>query len=254
MNFETIVKLVHETKNIILDSDRHFDIKLKGASDFVTSVDLAISSFLRTELTKRYPEIGFMSEEEDNGRLKSTRWILDPIDGTTNLVFDYRLSSVSLALLEEGEITFGVVYNPFTNETFYAEKGKGAFLNQERLSVSNRDISQSLIEFGAGSTRKEEAEESFRIAKEIFYDCVDIRRICSSALVISYIAAKRIDGYFEKVLKPWDYAAASLILREAGGVITDWQGNPLLFDTESSVVASNKKNYEYLISKMPKRG
>lgn len=254
MNFETVVTLVHETKNIILDSDRHFDIKLKGASDFVTSVDFAISSFLRTELTKRYPEIGFMSEEEDNGRLKSTRWILDPIDGTTNLVFDYRLSSVSLALLEEGEITFGVVYNPFTDETFYAEKGKGAFLNQERLSVSNRDISQSLIEFGAGSTRKEEAEESFQIAKEIFYDCVDIRRICSSALVISYIAAKRIDGYFEKVLKPWDYAAASLILREAGGVITDWQGNPLPFDTESSVVASNKKNYEYLISKMPKRG
>lgn len=117
-----------------------------------------------------------------------------------------------------------------------------------------KDISQSLIEFGAGSTRKEDAEESFRIAKEIFYDCVDIQRICSSALVISYVAAKRIDGYFEKVLKPWDYAAASLILREAGGVITDWQGNPLPFDTESSVVASNKKNYEYLISKMPKRG
>lgn len=254
MNFETVIKLVHETKKIILDANKHFDVKLKGASDFVTSVDLAISSFLRAELTKRYPEIGFMSEEEDNGRLKSTRWILDPIDGTTNLVFDYRLSSVSLALLEEGEITFGVVYNPFTDETFYAEKGKGAFLNQERLSVSNRDISQSLIEFGAGSTRKEDAEESFRIAKEIFYDCVDIRRICSSALVISYVAAKRIDGYFEKVLKPWDYAAASLILQEAGGVITDWQGNPLPFDTESSVVASNKTNYEYLISKMPKRG
>ncbi|MDR2037639.1 MAG: inositol monophosphatase [Bacteroidales bacterium] len=249
--FEKVIELVHETKKIILNPELRSEIYQKGASDFVTAVDTTVSSFMQTELEKLFPEIGFMSEEGNNQHFKGNRWILDPIDGTTNLIFDYQLSSVSLGLLYNGEIVFGIVYNPFTDETFYAEKGKGAYLNNKRLTVSERDISDSLIEFGAGSTRKNEADLTFQIAKEIFMDCIDIRRICSSALAISYIAAKRIDGYFQKVLKPWDYAAALLILEEAGGSISDWKGAKMQFEKPSSIIASNKRIHNYLLSKMP---
>ena len=250
-NFKKVIELVHETKKIILNPELRSEVYQKGESDFVTAVDTTVSSFMQTELEKLFPEIGFISEEGDSQYLKENRWILDPIDGTTNLIFDYQLSSVSLGLLYDGEIIFGIVYNPFTDETFYAEKGKGAYLNNKRLTVSERDISGSLIEFGAGSTQKEEADLTFQIAKEIFLDCIDIRRICSSALATSYIAAKRIDGYFQKVLKPWDYAAATLILEEAGGSVSDWNGNKIQFEKPSSFIASNKKIHNYLLSKMP---
>ena len=249
--FEKVIELVYETKEIILNSKLRSEIHQKGQSNYVTAVDTTISSFMQTELKKLYPAIGFMSEENNVQDMKETRWILDPIDGTTNLIFDYQLSSVSLGLLHNDEIIFGIVYNPFTEETFYAEKGKGAYLNNKRLFVSERDISGSLIEFGAGVTQKKEADLYFQIAKEIFMDCIDIRRICSSALAISYIAARRIDGYFEIVLKPWDYAAALLILEEAGGVVSDWNGAKMQFEKPSSIVASNKKIHNYLLSKMP---
>lgn len=251
--YQNVIDLVHSTKKIATNVAFRENVSIKAKSDFVTIVDTTISSFLKNELFKLYPDIGFMSEEEETtSALNKNRWILDPIDGTTNLIFDYQLSSVSLALLLDEKVVFGIVYNPFTDETFYAEYGKGAYLNGKKLCVSERNISNSLIEFGAGSTRKKEADLSFQIAKEIFLDCIDIRRICSSALAICYIAAKRIDGYFEKVLKPWDYAAASLILEESGGVICDWQGNAVPFNKPTSIIASNKKNHDYLLSKMPK--
>lgn len=248
--YQEIINLVHETKKIADDRALRSKIQSKGTCDYVTAVDLTISSFLKTRLKELYPDIGFMSEEEENCQYEQDRWILDPIDGTTNLVFDYRLSSVSLALLRQKQIVFGIVYNPFTDETFVAERGKGAYLNENRLHVSEHTISESLIEFSAGARRKEDAEESFCLAKEIFKDCIDVRHICSSALSISYIAAKRIDGFFEKILNPWDYAAASLILQEAGGLITDWKGNPLQFDCPSTVIASNQKNIKYLLLKI----
>ena len=140
---------------------------------------------------------------------------------------------------KDGEIIFGVVYNPFSEECYTAVKGEGSFLNGQRLAVSKRKMSESIIEFGAGSTRKQDADESFELGKEIFKKCVDIRRICSSALDLCFIAAGRIDGYFERKLKPWDYAAGHLILTEAGGRLTDFSGNKLPMDVPSSIIASN---------------
>lgn len=249
-DFKKIIELVHETKKIVADSLLCLDIQEKGASDYVTAVDINISAFLKERLNAMYPDIGFMCEEEDNLPIKENRWILDPIDGTTNLIFDYQLSSVSLALHLNDNIVFGIVYNPFTDETFYAEKGNGAYLNGKPLSVSTRKISESLVEFSAGSRHKEDADYSFNIAKEVFLDCVDVRCISSSALSISYIAAKRIDGFFEKVLNPWDYAAASIIIEEAGGIITDFSGKKLQFDRPSSIIAANVGNHAYLVTKI----
>lgn len=238
MNYNLVENLVLKTKDIILNKSK-LKVSIKAKNDFVTDVDVAVSDFLKTELYKIAPSVSLFSEEE-KGSLSDNCWILDPIDGTTNLIYGYNLSSVSLAHFLNGEIVFGIVFNPFTSEIFTAEKEKGAYYNHNiKLCVSDHRIDESLIEFGAGSTHKENADENFRLVTEIFKACVDVRRICSSALDLCYIASGRIDGYFEKILKPWDVAAGSLILTEAGGKITDYEYNPLQFANETSVIASN---------------
>lgn len=245
MDYTAVEKLVLETKKIIM-SKTSLKVSIKAKNDFVTDVDLAISGFLKEKLYELDPSVGFFSEEE-SGALSDNCWILDPIDGTTNLIYGYNLSSVSLGHYYNGNIVFGIVYNPFTDEIFTAEKGKGSYYNHSvLLKVSSRTVSESLIEFGAGSTHKENADENFRLVTEIFKHCVDVRRICSSALDLCYIAAGRIDGYFEKVLKPWDLAAGSLILEEAGGKVTDYNGSPIQFASSTSAIASNGVIHDFL--------
>jgi myo-inositol-1(or 4)-monophosphatase len=239
MDIKSIISYVKEASKFVYDQELKSHISQKGAADYVTAVDLKISNFLKEKLYEITPDIGFMSEEEENAVLPEKRWILDPIDGTTNLIYGYNMSSVSLALYDNGKIVFGVVYNPFNDECFTAELGKGAYLNGNRISVSTREMKDSIIEFGAGSTRKQDAKKSFELGKAIFERCIDIRRICSSALDLCFIAAGRIDGYFETKIKPWDYAAGSLILSEAGGKTSDYDNQSLPFDKPSSIIASN---------------
>ncbi len=250
MDYKKVIAAVVAAKKFVVDEDMRHTVKMKGDADFVTAVDYSISAHMRQELGKIAPEVGFMSEEEDNAVIQPTRWILDPIDGTTNLVFDYKMSSISLGLLENGKIVFGVVYNPFSGELFTAERGKGAYLDGKRIYIVDRLPHDSLIEFGAGSTRKYEADEAFDTAKEIFKECLDLRRICSSALAVCFIAAGRLNGYFEKKIKPWDYAAASLILEESGGKSCGYDGNPLQYDLPSGIVCGSPKTFEFLCGKL----
>lgn len=246
--FEKVIDLVKSTKNIVFDKSLIKDVSMKGAADFVTEVDKAISKYIKDELAKLTPHIGFMSEEEKPA-ISPVRWILDPIDGTTNLVYGYNKSSVSLALCENEEIVFGVIFDPFTDELFVAQKGKGAYYNGKKIpKATDRELSDCIVEFGAGSTRKQFADLSFSIAKNVFVNCLDLRRICSSALSIAYIAHGRINGYFEYHLKPWDYAAASLILEECGGILTDWNGNKPPFDKPSSIICGTPKMHQFLLS------
>ncbi len=247
MKYDKVIEIVKSTKSIIDNPDLRNDIRMKGNADFVTAVDTGISNYMKSELEKIYPDHGFFSEEEES-RLSDPCWILDPIDGTTNLVYGYRQSSVSLGLFQGGEIVFGVVYNPFTDECFSACKGAGAYMNGEKIRVSERKFSDSIVEFGAGSTKKNHADENFDLAKKIFKSVVDLRRICSSALSICYIAQGRLDGYFEKVLKPWDYAAGSLILTEAGGVLSDYAGRPLKYDSPTSIIVGNQDTHSGLLA------
>ena len=249
IDYEKVIDIVHEAGKIAKDDQLRNEVSLKGDCDFVTAVDTGISAFLKQKLHDLTPEAGFFCEEED-GALTDPCWILDPIDGTTNLIYGYPLSSVSLALYYNKEIVFGVVYNPFTNEDFVAKKGEGSTLNGRKISVSNRTLDQALVEFGAGSTRKSEADRNFAFALSIFKECIDLRRICSSALDLCFIACGRIDGYFEKVLKPWDIAAGSLILSEAGGKISDYIGNPIDFSKPTSVVAGNVPVHSAILKKM----
>ncbi len=257
MNYNDIISLVYETRKLVFDPSLRADTREKARNDYVTAVDEGISNFLKTELAALFPDIGFVTEEEKDHKYNDRYFILDPIDGTTNLVHDYRMSTVSLALCENGEITFGAVFNPYSKELFFSVKGRGAHtfdttfgikrllsIGVERytkgtLHVSTLPDSKCIIEFGAGSTHKENADVNFELAKRMFCNFGDIRRICSTAMTICNIAAGRMDGYFEKVIKPWDFAAGSLILTEAGGVITDFNGETLPFDRPTTIVASN---------------
>ena len=250
MNFNEVIKAVKKAGDFVFDEKLKKSVNMKGEADFVTAVDLKISEFLKSTLTELFPEIGFMSEEE-SGDIKPRRWILDPIDGTTNLVYGYNMSSISLALFEGERVVFVIVYNQLNGDTFIYERGKGVKLNGEKLSVApDRMPCDCLIEFGAGSTHKAFADISFGIAKDIFKSCLDIRRICSSAISIAYVASGKLNGYFEKVLKPWDYAAASLMLEECGCKCSDWNGNPVPYDKPSSFVCGTPKAYELIMQKI----
>lgn len=247
IDFDKIIEVVKSAKSIVLNDELRHQINMKGEADFVTEVDYQISRYLGKELAVLTPEIGFMSEEEKNDIIP-TRWILDPIDGTTNLVYGYNMCSISLALCVNEVIEFGVVYNPFNDEIFTGYRGKGAFCNGKPLPpLPDRELNKCLIEFGAGSTRKHQADIAFAVGKEVFKNCLDLRRICSSALSVCFVAAGRINGYFEKELKPWDYAAAGLILEECGGVMADWNGDKIRYTAPSSFVCGSKTAFDFLL-------
>lgn len=252
MDYGAIIELVKEASLFVFDEGLKKNVNMKGAADYVTAVDLKISSFIKEKLKVLTPEIGFMSEEEEN-EITNERWILDPIDGTTNLVYDYNFSSVSLAHCKDEKIEFGVIYNPFNHDLFVAKRGEGVYLNGKRLpKAEDRKPGDSLVEFGAGSTKKQFTDESFLIGREVFRGCLDIRRVCSSALAIAYVAAGKINGYFERSIKPWDYAAAVLMLEECGAVCSDWERKPIQFKNPSSFICGTPQVYEYVMDVIEK--
>ncbi len=266
MNYNEIISLVYQAREIVFSESKRSQVSHKNPYDFVTAVDTGISDFLKQELGIRYPEVGFMTEEEDVHTITDKMFILDPIDGTTNLVYQYQMSSISLAYAEGGAVVFGVVFNPFTKEMFFGIKGKGSYristeqgidallavgvenYNEAPLCCSKRPLNLAIVEFGASVSHKEMSKETFERAERVFSHCLDLRRICSSAISVCYIAAGRLDGYFEKVIKPWDYAAATLILSEAGGRCSTWQGQPLPLDREGTIICSNGVIHDELLS------
>lgn len=251
MNYEDILNLIQSTRNIIFNEEMAHAVTVKGAADYVTKVDVAVQEYMRTELVKRTPDVILLAEEQENNNLdpEKSYWILDPIDGTTNLIHDYRMSAVSLGLYEKGQITFAAVYNPFTNETFHAVRGQGAFLNGKPIHASHREAFDTcIISFGSSPYEKDKAPTLFPIFQKVFTETADFRRSASAALDLCYVAAGRIDGYFELNLKPWDYAAGALIIEEAEGKITDWNGQELPYLYNSDVLASTPEIYEKLKS------
>jgi len=237
-----VLKLVKETKSIIFDAQKQSDVTIKGYGNYVTQVDCCVQSFLKTSLQTFYPNIQFMGEEGEHAELDFSKfvWILDPIDGTANLVRNLNQSAVSLALVENRTPILGVVYNPFADEIFYAEKDKGAFLNGERIAVSKASsLKNSLISIGTAPYNKELADDIFQSVCEIYKHCEDVRRFGAAAIELCNLAAGRIDGFFEKRLKPWDYAAGAVILKEAGGKITNYERGTISFERPDDIIASN---------------
>ncbi|HEX2926994.1 MAG TPA: inositol monophosphatase family protein [Ruminiclostridium sp.] len=237
------IGMVREAGELLLQGMEDKKVIVKsGDANFVTEIDLKVQEILFGKLTELLPGCNIIAEETADNRfsLEKYTWILDPVDGTTNLMYGYKYSAIALGLVVEGKPYAGIVYNPFLNEMFTAKKGEGAFVNGRQIRVTgNESLSDSLLTFGTSPYDKGKADETFRITKSVFKKCRDLRRTGSAALDICNVAAGRMDGFYEMELQPWDYAGASVILEEAGGVITDWQGNKLSYIVKDSAIATN---------------
>lgn len=246
-----ITEIVKEAGKIVLSAhNQENTITAKeGKKNFVTKYDVAVQEFLFKELGKAFPDAQFIGEEGENDfSTDGLRFIIDPIDGTTNFMQDYRCSCISVALCNGNDVVAGVVYNPYTNELFSAEKGKGAYLNGDRISVSERPLSDGLALFGTAPYHPENTDETFSLLRKVFDFSRDIRRSGSAAYDICMIACGRCEVFFEKSLQPWDIAAGTLILKEAGGIALNYQGRDISFSTPNDVVFANPKAYKEFIT------
>ncbi len=261
MIYETIITSVINAGRALLSAhDVESELLVKAGDDnFATVWDLATQHRLIGELSSLIPDALFLAEEEadeadalahvftdtvpETGRCL----VIDPIDGTTNFMHGMSHSAVSVALIENGVTVFGCVYNPWLDECFHATLGGGAFLRTSAgdgfidtpISVSSRPLPDSLVAFGTTPYDKTHAEATFSLVCDFFRICRDVRRCGSAALDVCYVAIGRYDAFFELTLSPWDFASGALILREAGGILTDMNGSPIATAEKSSVLAAN---------------
>jgi myo-inositol-1(or 4)-monophosphatase len=216
-------------------------VSTKGPSDFVSDADRRAEERIYEVLQEARPTWGFLGEEggEIKGKDKQHRWIVDPLDGTTNFLHGMPHFAVSIGLERDGEMVAGLVYNPISDDMFTAEKGKGAFLNDKRLRVAaRRRLSDSVIVNGMPHLGRGDHALFLREVATMMRKVAGLRRMGAAALDLCWVAAGRLDGYWEAGLSPWDMAAGLLIVREAGGITRDTMGGTAIFDT-GSVVAGN---------------
>ena len=187
------------------------------------------------------PDAHFIGEEGSSQMFSPVGafFIVDPIDGTTNFIRDYHVSCISVGLVVDGAAELGVVYNPYLDEMFTAQRGCGAFCNGNRLHISSEPLENAIVIFGTSPYREDLSEKSFKLAYAYFKRAVDVRRSGSAALDLCAVAAGRADLFFELSLSPWDYAAGALIVKEAGGLVSDINDRELAYDRQCSVVARN---------------
>ncbi|MDO4499668.1 MAG: inositol monophosphatase family protein [Erysipelotrichaceae bacterium] len=230
--------------------NRNFDIKIKSdISNIVTSMDVETQEYIIKQLKEVYPTAIFFAEENDVRELDNEYvFIIDPIDGTTNYAYDYNMSCVSIALLKNKEVIFGVVYNPYVDECYYAIKGEGSFLNDNPIHVNNDDLASSLVLFGSSPYNKELLDETLDKVKEVFRHSRDIRRSGSAAIDLCNVAAGKASCYFEEILSPWDYAAGALIVKEAGGICDTYKGENFTYEKRIPVYACNPNNKEEFLN------
>jgi myo-inositol-1(or 4)-monophosphatase len=229
------------------------DVSQKKASDFVTRVDRESERIIINTITERYPDHQFLTEESiKDAETERYRWIIDPLDGTTNFIHEYPMFSVSIALQFGGEIILGVVLDPLRDELFTAQKGKGSFLNERAIKVSSIDsMENSLMTTGFPFRSKDKLDLYLQAFKRIFLRTSAIRRAGSAALDLAHLSAGRCDGFFELGLSPWDVAAGSILIKEAGGIITDFGGGRDYLRT-GNIIAGNNYIYRELLAETGK--
>ncbi|KQC11406.1 MAG: hypothetical protein APR54_10940 [Candidatus Cloacimonas sp. SDB] len=239
---ETIKKIIKQAGKIAI-AGYHASSKVihhKGATDIVTQTDLKIEDFIRSQILQYYPDHDLLMEETDNELKKSNHlWIIDPLDGTTNFAHKFPFFAISIAYEENQIRQLAAVYIPFFQELFWAEKDMGAYLNGRKIQVSETaEISQSLIATGFPYDRWQKGDYYLQEFAAFMKRAQGIRRAGAAAIDLCYTACGRLDGFFERKLKPWDTAAGSLIVREAGGKVTNYSGD-LQHYTEDTIIASN---------------
>ena len=219
----------------------NLQVSRKGPGDFVSAADHRAEKIIYEELTKARPGYGFLMEEAGvvEGPDKTHTWIIDPLDGTTNFLHGMPHFAISIALQRDGQIVNGVIYNPVTDDLFVAEKGQGAYLNDRRLRVAARTkLEESVLATGIFFSGTEWLEKFARELDIIIPKVAGIRRFGAASLDLAWVAAGRFDGYWEHGLQPWDVAAGILMVREAGGFVTDLNGGDRLLES-NGIIAAN---------------
>ncbi len=236
------VKAARLAGDIVIENLGHLsktDVRAKAEFDFVTKVDRWSEEAIMTSLRERFPDHRFLTEESLKEKPGGYRWIIDPLDGTTNYIHGYPIFSVSIALEYERKIVLGVVLDPFRDELFHAIRGNGAFLNNRQIHVSRiTAFDRSLIATGFPFRAKDMIDYYLSAFKAVFEKVSDIRRAGSAAMDLAYVAAGRADGFFELKLSPWDMAAGSLLVTEAGGMVSDFGGKGDYLST-GNIIAGN---------------
>ena len=239
---EEIIGIVHQCGEIMLsatDIDRKMHQKT-GKGNFVTEYDSRVQQVLEEKLLALVPGAVFLGEEDQMDQTDISRgyaFIVDPIDGTANFTRGYNVSCISVALARDGKPVMGVIYDPYRKETYYGERGKGAYRNREQIHASQRTLKEGLILFGTAPYHQDLMKKSFEVAYRYMSRGEDLRRSGSAALDLCAIASGKAEFYFEMRLCPWDYAAGALLVEEAGGIVSDLEGNPVTYDRKQTVTA-----------------
>lgn len=227
----------------------NLQVSRKGPGDFVSNADYQAEKIIREELAKARPNFGFLMEEsgEEEGRDKSHTWIVDPLDGTTNFLHGIPMFAISIALKHEDRIVAGIIYNPATDDLFTAERGRGAFLNDRRMRVAAReDFHDCVVATGVPHLGRGHHGRYLSQLEAVMADVSGIRRMGAASLDLAYVAAGRFDAYWEENLSPWDMAAGILMVREAGGFVSDMKGGEKMLET-GGIVAGNEIIRKYLM-------
>ncbi len=245
MKIEEIISIVKDAGNVLLSAKRPKIMEKSGHANFCTETDEKVQAFLMEKFEEVVPEAEFLGEEDGqdvfSAKMKSGYcFVIDPIDGTSNFIYEYRPSVISVGLLKEGRPYMAVVYNPYDDMIFSAQEGQGAYMNGERIMSSKAPLSDSLALFGTAPYYEELRDRSFDLAKNLLPLCVDLRRSGTAAWDMCCVALGRCGLYFELKLQLWDYAAAALIAEEAGCRVTDIEGNPLSYTGASSALCMSR--------------
>ncbi len=237
---KTLQAIILAAGEKMLRFDRPEVFQKEGHANFVTQADIGVQAFLMEELHKAAPEAAFFAEEKENEALgDGPTFLIDPIDGTTNFIRGRKCSCISVALLHGREPVLAAILNPYANELFYAEKGKGAFLNGQPIHVSRQEFSHALVSYGTSPYDALLAGKTMRAAEKFLLAAGDLRRTGSAAIDLCDVACGRSDIYWELILSPWDFAAGALIVMEAGGTAASPGRGSLRFDQKAPVLAAN---------------
>ncbi len=239
-----------------LENADKIESTLKGSNDFVTNVDKEAELLIIDTIKNSYPEHSIIAEESglQEGKDSDVQWIIDPLDGTANFVKGLPHISVSIAVRIKGKTEVACVYDPMLNELFTAQRGAGAQLNNARIRVTPaKDLQGAIIATGFPFKQKQHSESYFKIMSSMFTEVADFRREGSAALDLCYLAAGRVDGYFELGLKPWDMAAGELIAREAGAILTDFGGGTNYMKS-GNIVGSSPRGVKGLLKHIRENG
>jgi len=217
----------------------HLEITTKGRNDFVTDVDRVAEQEIINTIHKAYPEHAILAEESGQHGDNDTVWIIDPLDGTTNFLHGFPHYCISIAIMVRGKIEHAVIYDPLREELFSASRGAGAQLNDRRLRVTKaKELTNTLIGTGFPFKHPQHTDAYLETFNSVFSQVADVRRAGSAALDLAYVAAGRLDGYWEIGLEKWDLAAGVLLIEEAGGVVSDFVGGDNYFNSGNLVVGN----------------